>query len=127
MVAFHHVNLGVPEDLLAEEASFVLDVLGCRRVEPDPALQGVGSNWFEADDGAQIHLSVDPDHRPAERAHVAVAFGGDLSGVEQRLQARSIPYDSAQRPGFPWVLLCRDPAGNRWELRGDHGTTSKSA
>jgi len=125
MAAFHHVNLGVPEDGLDDEALFVTDVLGCKRLELDAALQGLGANWFEADDGSQIHLSVDPDHRPAARAHVAMAFGTGLDDVERRLESRGIVYESGQRAGFPRVILCRDPAGNRWELRGDEGTASR--
>jgi catechol 2,3-dioxygenase-like lactoylglutathione lyase family enzyme len=119
MVAFHHVNLGVPVDGLEAEADFLLDVLGYRRVEVDEQLEQMGVNWFEADDGSQVHLSVDPDHRPAARAHVAVAFGPALGDVEGRLQERAIKFASSQRVGFPQVLLCRDPSGNRWELRGD--------
>ena len=125
MITFHHVNLAVQEDGLDDEVVFVTEVLGCRRVAPDPSLEGLGVNWFEADDGSQIHLGVDPDHRPAARAHVAMAFGTGLEDVERRLEERGIGYDSGQRPGFPRVLICLDPAGNRWELRGDQGTASR--
>lgn len=119
MATFHHVNLGVPVDGLQSEATFLQDVLGYRHVEVGEELKGLGANWFEAEDGSQVHLSADPDHRPAARAHVAVAFGAELDDVERRLQAKSIAYDSAQRPGFPRVVFCQDPAGNRWELRGE--------
>ncbi len=121
MVAFHHVNLGVPVDGVDAEGQFLQDVLGYRRMQVDAPLQQMGVNWFEATDGSQVHLSPDPDHRPAARAHVAVAFGPDLGDIERRLKEAEIDYDSAQRPGFPWVLFCQDPAGNRWELRGDVG------
>jgi catechol 2,3-dioxygenase-like lactoylglutathione lyase family enzyme len=118
MLTFHHVNLGVPVDGLEEEATFLTDVLGYRRVTVSAELQQMGVNWFEADDGSQIHLSADPDHRPAARAHVAVGFGSALGDVEHRLQEADVKFDSAHRSGFPRVLFCQDPAGNRWELRG---------
>jgi catechol 2,3-dioxygenase-like lactoylglutathione lyase family enzyme len=124
MVTFHHVNLGVPVDGVDAEAAFLQDVLGYRHVEVDAELQQLGANWFEAEDGSQVHLSADPDHRPAARAHVAVAYGAQLADVESRLQERSIAYDSAQRDGFPRVVFCQDPAGNRWELRGEFSPTS---
>ena len=126
MVAFHHVNLGVPVDGLEAQAGFLLNVLGYRRVEVDEQLQKMGANWFEADDGSQVHLSVDPDHRPAARAHVALAFGPALGDVERRLQERAIEFDSSHRPGFPQVLFCQDPSGNRWELRGEMESKSES-
>jgi catechol 2,3-dioxygenase-like lactoylglutathione lyase family enzyme len=122
MVAFHHVNLGVPDDGLDAEGAFLRDVLGYRHVDESLRVQGFGANWYEGDDGSQIHLSVDPDHRPAARAHVAVAFGPDLADVERRLKEHEIEYESSHREGFPWVLLCCDPAGNKWELRGDRGS-----
>ena len=126
MVTFHHVNLGVPVDGLEAEAGFLMDVLGYRRVPIDSELQKMGANWYEADDGSQVHLSADPDHRPAARAHVAVAFGSHLADVERRLQEGSIEFDSSDRPGFPRVVICQDPAGNRWELRGEQGAKADS-
>ncbi|MBV9661768.1 MAG: hypothetical protein JO337_11480 [Acidimicrobiales bacterium] len=122
MVTFHHVNLGVPVDGLDAEAWFLTDVIGYRRVVLDEQLLEMGASWFEADDGSQVHLSADPDHRPAGRAHVAVALGPALAEIERRLQDNDIEFDSLARPGFPPILLCRDPAGNRWELRGEEAS-----
>jgi hypothetical protein len=79
----------------------------------------MGARWFETDDGSQIHLSADPDHRPAARAHVAVEYGSELVDVEERLAKAAVEFRSSERPGFPQVLNCRDPAGNLWELRGE--------
>jgi catechol 2,3-dioxygenase-like lactoylglutathione lyase family enzyme len=123
MVGFHHVNLGVPEGGVEEEASFLIDVLGYRRLDPNPEVERFHPNWFEADDGSQVHVGADPDHRPAARAHVAVAFGPGLADIEGRLKQRGIDYQSSQTPGFPPTIFCLDPAGNRWELRGDHAST----
>jgi catechol 2,3-dioxygenase-like lactoylglutathione lyase family enzyme len=119
MPVFHHVNLGVRPDDLDSEAGFLVDVLGYRRIPLDPRLAGLGANWFEAEDGSQVHLSPDPDHHPAARAHVAVGFGPDLDLVEVRLKEAAVDFNRGQRDGFPPIILCRDPAGNLWELRGD--------
>jgi catechol 2,3-dioxygenase-like lactoylglutathione lyase family enzyme len=119
MPQFHHVNLGVPPDGVDSEATFLVDILGYRLVEVDEWLQRMGARWFEADDGTQVHLSADPEHRPAARAHVAIEYGAQLSDVEQRLRQAEVPFDAGERPGFPRVVNCRDPAGNLWELRGE--------
>ena len=119
MVRFHHVNLGVPPEGAAAQAAFLTDVLGYRTVDAGESLTAIGAMWFEGDDGAQVHLSVDPEHRPAARAHVAIELGDDLAAVEQRL--RTGGHDArvlAGRNGMR-VVFCRDPSGNRWELRGD--------
>jgi catechol 2,3-dioxygenase-like lactoylglutathione lyase family enzyme len=119
VVRFHHVNLGVPPDKLESEATFLVDVLGYRPVKPDVRLAGLGARWYESEEGAQVHLSGDPDHRPAARAHVAIEFGPELADVEERLQKAAVEFDASERAGFPRVVTCRDPAGNLWELRGD--------
>jgi catechol 2,3-dioxygenase-like lactoylglutathione lyase family enzyme len=119
MVTFHHVNLGVPVDGLDTEATFLTDVIGYRRMQLDDDLRQLGASWFEADDGSQVHLSVDPDHRPAARAHVAVQFGAELATIERRLRDSAIEFESFSRPGFPRIVMCQDPSGNRWELRGE--------
>jgi catechol 2,3-dioxygenase-like lactoylglutathione lyase family enzyme len=116
---FHHVNLGVPPDQLDSEATFLIDVLGYRAVPLDERLKGLGARWYEADDGTQVHLSADPEHRPAARAHVAIEYGAALADVEERLRRATVAFDGSEREGFPRVLNCRDPAGNLWELRGD--------
>jgi catechol 2,3-dioxygenase-like lactoylglutathione lyase family enzyme len=118
MPRFHHVNLGVPPDGLQSEATFLVEILGYTPVEIDERLKQMGAWWFEAEDGSQVHLSADPEHQPAARAHVAVEYGGDLGAVEGRLRDAAVEFDAGERAGFPRVVMCRDPAGNRWELRG---------
>ena len=117
MVRFHHVNLGIYDDGLDAQAEFLTEVIGLHRVDPGPGLAGV-ANWFEADDGTQVHLSRDPDHRPAARAHVAMEFGDALAAVEQRLTAASVSAEVLEFDGRR-IVICCDPAGNRWELRGE--------
>jgi catechol 2,3-dioxygenase-like lactoylglutathione lyase family enzyme len=117
MARFHHVNLGIFEDGLDAQAHFLVDLLGLHRVDPGPALVG-RANWFETDDGAQVHLSMDPEHRPAARAHVAMEFGDDLGSVQQRLVEGDVDTEVMEFDGRK-IVLCCDPAGNRWELRGD--------
>ena len=95
---------------------FLLDVLGYRRVAPPPELVG-RARWFEGEDGKQIHLSEDPDHRPAARAHVAVEVGDDLGALQVRLEQAGVEHAALGGDDLR-VVFCQDPAGNRWELRG---------
>ena len=113
MTHFHHVNLGVAPGGIDGEASWLVDVIGYRRLE-SPA-EFPTACWFEAADGTQIHLSQDPDHRPAARAHVAVVVD-DVASLTARLDQLSHPYQTNERPEMT-VVICADPAGNRWELR----------
>jgi catechol 2,3-dioxygenase-like lactoylglutathione lyase family enzyme len=115
MPHFHHVNLGVPVDGLDAESEWLVDVLGYQRVDPGAELAAMGACWLEIEDGTQVHLSRDPDHQPAARAHTAVQFD-DLGPVERELTARGHEFSVTDR-GALKVLFCQDPAGNRWELR----------
>jgi hypothetical protein len=110
----HHVNLGVPLGGGETEAAFLVDLLGYRRLT---AAVPANARWFESDDGVQIHLSEDPDHRPAARAHVALELGDDLATLESKFDQLGYPYTAVGGPERRTVL-CADPAGNRWELRG---------
>ncbi len=117
MLRFHHVNLGVPVGGLDAEAAFLVDLLTYRPVTLTPNDPPV-ARWFESEDGKQIHLSEDPDHRPAARAHVAVDLGDGLADLERRFDRAGCAYEAVNTSDRR-ILLCKDPAGNRWELRGN--------
>jgi catechol 2,3-dioxygenase-like lactoylglutathione lyase family enzyme len=118
MVQFHHVNLGVPPGGVDDEIRFLVDVLGYQPLEaPEDIRRRFDPIWFEAADGSQVHLSEDPDHRPAARAHVAVAVGDELDTVVERVRAFDDSVKVVDGAGAR-VAICRVPAGNRWELRG---------
>jgi len=117
MTRFHHANLGVPTGGIETEATFLVDVLGFERVTGD-GIGPVGAHWFQVDEEVQIHLSEDSDHRPATRAHVAVTFSDErLAAIEDHF-AKSAWEHSATNGETRRTVNCRDPAGNRWELRG---------
>jgi catechol 2,3-dioxygenase-like lactoylglutathione lyase family enzyme len=116
MVDFHHVNLGIPVGGADAEAAFLVDFVGYQRVELTPDA-GPTARWFESSDGKQVHLSEDPDHRPAARAHVAVELGDQLGALERKFDQVGYQYETADRADRRTVF-CQDPAGNRWELRG---------
>ncbi len=114
----HHVNLCVPEGGAEAEGEWLVEILGYRRAEPGPEVSRFGTLWwFEADDGHQVHLTVDADHRPSGRAHTAVRLDDALDGVVSRLEAtgtspRAMTFDGDRH------VFTTDPAGNLWELIG---------
>jgi len=117
MPTFHHANLGILPDLAEAEADFLVSILGYRRLEPPSAAADFGARWFEADDGTQVHLSLDPAHTPAAMAHIALEVGDDSEAIAERLTNAGVRFKTAEFDGNR-ILLCKDPAGNRWELRG---------
>ncbi|MGF7236774.1 MAG: VOC family protein [Frankia sp.] len=117
MPRFHHANLGIPPELADAEADFLVGILGYRRLEPPSAALAYGARWFEADDGTQVHLSLDPDHVPAAKAHTAIDVSGECAEIESRLAAADVPFTAGEFNGGR-VVICKDPAGNGWELRG---------
>lgn len=116
MPTLHHVNLGIPPDRGDAEAEFLVGILGYRRLERPKPDADFGARWFEADDGTQVHLSLDPEHTPAAMAHTALHMGADGDAIATRLSDAGVSFKEAQFDGV-WILLCQDPAGNRWGLR----------
>jgi catechol 2,3-dioxygenase-like lactoylglutathione lyase family enzyme len=113
---FLHVNVGVDVGRVDDETAFLTELLGLRPAAHGPEARPT-SRWYETDDGCQVHLSEDPDHRPAARAHVALDLGDDLPAAMERLRAAGLSPDLVDANGVT-VVMCRDPSGNRWELRG---------
>jgi catechol 2,3-dioxygenase-like lactoylglutathione lyase family enzyme len=117
----HHVNVGVPPGGLEAQSVFLVDILGYSSLDPPEELRD-RAHWFQADDGSQVHLSEDPDHRPAGRAHIAIDCGTDLPMITDRLNNSGLQYRTFDGPTGTVTVFCQDPAGNRWELRGPSST-----
>jgi catechol 2,3-dioxygenase-like lactoylglutathione lyase family enzyme len=117
MLRLHHVNLSIPVDGADAEAAFLVDFLNYQRLELTPETPPM-AKWFEGEDGTQIHLSEDPDHHPSSRAHVAIELGDELSILKDKFDAAGYEYKAFDGPNGR-LLFCQDPAGNRWELRGN--------
>ncbi len=119
MTVFHHVNLGVPPGGIDAESRFLVDVLGYRRMPVPRGLEDRRVNWFEAADGSQVHLSEDPEHPAPARAAVAVVVGDGHDDVVRKLEAGGGEIRSGPGLESGRVAMCRDPAGNLWELRSE--------
>lgn len=122
MPTLHHVNLSVPETIdgapgTEAEAAWLLG-LGYRRIEGGPEISAMATvHWFEADDGSQVHLTLDPDHAPSARAHTAIRLDDALDPTIARLEASGVTTRTIEFDGDRHVFAT-DPAGNLWELIG---------
>jgi catechol 2,3-dioxygenase-like lactoylglutathione lyase family enzyme len=114
-----HVQLAMPagEDAEARAEAFYAGLLGIPRVPKPPALAGRGGCWFERPP-VRIHLGVEPDFRPARKAHPALAVAG-LEAMLARLKAAGVEVRPGDRgPGLDHLVQAYvdDPFGNRLEL-----------
>jgi catechol 2,3-dioxygenase-like lactoylglutathione lyase family enzyme len=110
----HHVQLAIPAG--GEEAArpFYRDVLGMTELDKPPALAARGGCWFRGG-GWEVHLGVEPDFRPARKAHPGVLVDG-LDALAGRLTAAGVTVDWDD--SFPGHRRCyaHDPHGNRLEF-----------
>ena len=119
MVAVHvirldHVQLAMPEGREAEAASFYEGILGIAEVPKPDHLASRGGCWFENGD-LKVHLGVDPDFRPATKAHPAFIVD-DLRRIASAVAAAGFAVkDDEPLDGYDRVYVT-DPFGNRIEL-----------
>ena len=109
-----HVQLAMPAGGEDDARAFFAGLLGFTEVPKPEHLAGRGGCWFEAGE-AKIHLGVDPDFRPARKAHPAIVVRG-LAALAERLREAGV----AVTEGDDGIYV-DDPFGNRMELleRGD--------
>ncbi|MFC4535583.1 VOC family protein [Sphaerisporangium dianthi] len=87
-LGLHHVQLASPPG--EEEACrrFYVGVLGMTEVGKPPELAARGGLWVRAD-ALEIHLGVEPDFRPARKAHPGILVA-DLDALAERLTAHGV-------------------------------------
>lgn len=113
-VGFHHVQLAMPSGREDEAERFYSGVLGLRRVEKPPALQGRGGCWFRGE-GVEVHLGVESPFAPARKAHPAFLVRG-LDELRDRLERAGVEVATdVDLEGYR-RFYASDPFGNRLEL-----------
>jgi len=112
--ALDHVQLAMPAGGEERAEAFYSGLLGFdRQAKPEP-LASRGGCWF-SDGAVAVHLGVDPDFRPARKAHPALVVD-DLDGLVAALAAAGHPFrDDRDLPGVRRGYV-DDPFGNRIEL-----------
>ena len=91
-------------------------VLGLSEVTKPGELRSSGGVWFQLEQG-RLHIGVDPNFRPAGRAHPALVVTPDqLSVLAVRLTASGFPVEYDDRVEGVTRFFTADPWGNRLEL-----------
>lgn len=112
--AIDHVQLAMPAGQEASARAFYGELLGMEELPKPPELAKRGGCWFASGE-AQIHLGVEPDFRPAKKAHAALRCR-DYGRLVARLRNAGIEVVTDEN--IPGVTRCHihDPFGNRIEL-----------
>ena len=114
ILRINHVQVAMPRGLEDQARRFYGGVLGLREIPKPPALAGRGGAWFELGE-TQLHLGVDPEFRPAKKAHVAFDVE-DIDTVAARCRdAGYAPRPDDQIEGQRRFFV-EDPFGNRLEI-----------
>ena len=114
LVGIDHVQLAMPAGGESEARRFYVGALNLAEVAKPANLVTRGGVWFALGTG-QIHLSVDSDFRPAQKAHPAIRVVG-LEALRQRLTRFGLrPTDDEPLPGYARFYVS-DPFGNRLEF-----------
>ncbi|GIJ42929.1 VOC family protein [Micromonospora andamanensis] len=111
----HHVQLACPRGSEDLSRAFYVDILGLTELTKPPALAARGGCWFRGY-GAELHLGVEDDFRPARKAHPAL-MRPDLDTLAARLDAAGYPvtWGDDELPGLR-RFHTHDPHGNRLEF-----------
>jgi catechol 2,3-dioxygenase-like lactoylglutathione lyase family enzyme len=115
-IAIDHVQLAMPPGEEEKARAFYGGLLGMKEVPKPPELAKRGGCWFESGD-VPIHLGVENDFRPAQKAHPALRCR-DYAALVQKLRGAEVAVNEPN--DIPGVRRCHvhDPFGNRIELVG---------
>jgi catechol 2,3-dioxygenase-like lactoylglutathione lyase family enzyme len=109
-----HVQLAMPAGGEKAARAFYGDALGIAETPKPPDMAKRGGCWFESG-AVRIHLGVEPDFRPARKAHPGLLVT-DLATLKKRLSVGGYSYrEDDAMPGYR-RLFVDDPFGNRLEL-----------
>ena len=112
--AFDHVQLAMPVGEEDRARVFYCGVLGLTEIPKPGLLARRGGVWFQGD-ALKIHLGVEPNFRPAKKAHPALLVDG-LEELRRRCLAKGFhPVEDEPLEGYARLYVL-DPFGNRIEL-----------
>jgi catechol 2,3-dioxygenase-like lactoylglutathione lyase family enzyme len=113
VVGIDHVQLAMPPGREDEAREFYAGLLGIPEKAKPAELATRGGAWFESG-AVKLHLGVEPDFRPARKAHPALLVS-DLRSLAARLREAGVDVVDDALGGYPRVYVS-DPFGNRLEL-----------
>lgn len=113
-VRLGHIQIAAPPGCEAAAREFYGSLLGLPEIPKPDALRARGGCWFECG-SQQFHIGVEPDFRPARKAHPAFV-ASNLDELRQALLAGGIKVtDDTSLPGTR-RFFANDPWGNRLEF-----------
>ena len=114
VVGLDHLLLAMPRGKEADARAFYGGLLGLPELQKPANLAARGGVWF-ALGSQQLHLGVEKEFRPAQKAHPAFLVR-DLNALRARLvQHGYTPYEDEPLEGYARFYVA-DPFGNRLEL-----------
>ena len=114
IVGIDHVQLAMPAGGEDKAREFYAGFLGLPEVPKPPELAKRGGAWFERG-AVRIHLGVDPEFRPARKAHPGLLVY-DLAHVLAAARSRGYAVDADDVTTGPPPAYVSAPFGNRLEL-----------
>ena len=113
IIGLDHIQIAIPAGGEGKARAFYGDLLGMHEV-PKPANLSPSGCWFECG-GVSLHIGVDPDFRPARKAHVALLVD-NLSAFRQKLEAAGCETRNDKPVEGYDRFFTFDQFGNRIEL-----------
>lgn len=109
-----HIQIAAPPGCEAAAREFYGGLLGLREIPKPASLKSRGGCWFECG-SQQLHTGVEPEFRPARKAHPAFAVT-DLNDLRKTLLDRNIQVTEDSSLTGSHRLFVHDPWGNRLEF-----------
>lgn len=118
-IAFDHVQVAIPPGGEEQARAFYVGVLGMTELTKPDSLATRGGCWFAGGEGAtvQIHCGIEPDFRPAKKAHPAIMVVG-LDDLADRIAESGCEVRWDDDLAGMRRFFCDDPFGNRIEFIG---------
>jgi len=115
ILSIDHVQIAMPAGQEEKARAFYINLLGFTEIPKPPELAKRGGAWFESGT-THLHLGVEPDFRPARKAHPAFVVD-NLDVLLAKIQTAGLEVDTSQPPldGYKRAHVF-DPFGNRIEL-----------
>lgn len=114
IVALDHVQLAMPAGREDEARGFYAALLGLPETPKPTHLAARGGAWFESAE-VKLHIGVDPEFRPARKAHVGLLVEGLSALIAVLHGAGYKTREDEPLEGYERVYV-DDPFGNRLEL-----------
>lgn len=115
ILSIDHVQIAMPPGEEDKARAFYVNILDFTEIPKPDELSKRGGAWFQSE-GAQLHLGVEQDFRPARKAHPAFIVD-ELDMLITKAQSAGYETDTSQPPldGYKRAHVF-DPFGNRIEL-----------